>query len=270
MTPEEYLNAQGVTALAKKLIELLAGSGSGLPSRQYWLNWWPVLEPAEWDPDYYMNLYLRPYLGEIDPLVGEPTGDQFEAARLLCNQADLIQALGLLSILELTSPEDLYYTRVIIPLSALGGELSFSFDPIHGRAFLLPLLNPSGDPEEFDLGELGLLMMLLIPKIIVTIWSKEIIGTPIPLYPVDVSGLFPEEEEAGGQSSQSSQAPPGKQVQGSGGKTVSDMLQQPGMLEKLQNISEQLFGKSRQGGQSSDVIGKDITNSTGGITTSES
>jgi len=124
----EYLNAEGVTALAKKLIAASASSGGGFPSRQYWLNWHLVLEPDEWNPDYYMNLYCSPYLGEIDPLLGEPTEEQFEAARLICNQADLIQGLGLLSILNMESPEDLYYTRVIIPLNVLGGELSFSYE----------------------------------------------------------------------------------------------------------------------------------------------
>jgi len=255
MTPEEYLNAPGVIELVKKLITILSGSGGGLPSRQYWLNWHPVLEPDEWNPDYYMNLYCSPYLGEIDPLLGAPTEEQFEAARLICNQADLIQGLGLLSILNMESPEDLYYTRVIIPLNVLGGELSFSYDPIHGRAFLLSLYNPSGDPEEFELGELGLLAMLLIPKIIVTIWSKEIIGTPIPLYPVDLSPWLPEEEEEEPEGGQSSQVSPGKQPQGSGRKDMLTVLQEPGMLAKVHNLSEQLFGRLRQNGQA--VIPKD-------------
>ena len=174
----EYLNAEGVMKLSQNILEALAGLANTPHSKQYWLNWFPVAEEDEYR-EGFTRIYLRPYMGTIDPPNESPTEGQYELARLVCNEADMIQGLGLLSLLNFDSPFN-YYVRVNFPVVVGIAEPLFTYDPIHGRFFLLSLY----DPGEIDILEGALMIMFLLPKIIVTIFKKEIFGESIPLYPV--------------------------------------------------------------------------------------
>ena len=48
-----------------------------------------------------------------------------------------------------------------------------------------------------DILEMALIVMFLVPKIIATIFTKEIIGTKLPLYPAVLPDWILEEEEEG-------------------------------------------------------------------------
>ena len=191
---EEYLNAEGVIKLSQKLLDALAGLGNTPTGKQYWFNWFPEAEEDEYNPDT-VRIYLRPYMGTIDSPNEAPTQGQYELARLVCNEADMVQGLGLLSLLNFESPYN-YYVRVNLPVIVLAlDEPPFTYDPIHGRFYLLSLYNVS----EMDILEMALMIMFLLPKIIVTIFKKEIFGEAVPLYPVELpewlAGGEEEEEE---------------------------------------------------------------------------
>jgi len=194
MTADEYLNAEGVMKLSQNILEALAGLANTPHSKQYYFNWFPVAEEDEYNPDY-TRIYLRPYMGTIEPHEESPTEGQYELARMVCNEADMIQGLGLLSLLNFESPYN-YYVRVNLPVIVLAlDEPPFTYDPIHGRFYLLSLYNVS----EMDVLEMALMIMFLLPKFIVTIFKKEIFGEAMPLYPVELpdwlTGGEEEEEE---------------------------------------------------------------------------
>jgi len=187
MSAEEYLNAQGVTALVKSIMLALPVSS---PAKQYWFNWFPAIEQDESNPSY-SKLYLCPYFGEIDPESDEPTAEQFEQARQICNEADLLQGLGMLGITDIDAPDN-YYVRVTVPLNVNDDQTPFLYDPVRGRFLMLSVYTGSS----FDILDQMLIFMIIIPKIIVTIFDKEIIGTNIPLHPVTLPDWVADEEDS--------------------------------------------------------------------------